>query len=227
MNLSIETLTILKNFSLLNDAILLRPGNILRTISQSQAILTRATVEEEFPIECAIYGLSRFLAAVSMFKRPNLEFNSTFVDIIGEEEDVIRYFYHKSNKIVSPPNEDVELEEVHDQFFLSKEEFQKLIKSASLLQVPHFIINNDEKGRVLKVCDGIKLSSNSYSLTNNTCPTNNTYPSTKNYCFPIAVDNLKFLQLDYDVKIGTIGDSDLVEFKNDICTYWVAVETTL
>ena len=221
MKLSIETLTILKNFSLLNEAILIRPGNVLRTISQSQAILTRAKVEEVFPIECAIYGLARFLAAVSMFKRPNLEFNSTFVDIIGEEEDVVRYFYHKSNKIISPPNEDVELEEVHDQFFLSKEEFQKLIKSASLLQVPHFIINNDEKGRVLKVCDGIKLSSNSYSLTNTT------YPSTKNYCFPLAIDNLKFLQLDYEVKIGTIGDSDLVEFKNDICTYWVAVETTL
>ena len=50
MKLSPETITILKNFASINQSILVKGGNQLRTISVMKNILAEAEVEEEFPL---------------------------------------------------------------------------------------------------------------------------------------------------------------------------------
>jgi hypothetical protein len=49
MKLSDKTLTILKNFSGINNPFLFKQGNKLRTISVMKNILAEATIDEEFP----------------------------------------------------------------------------------------------------------------------------------------------------------------------------------
>ena len=49
MKLSDSTISILKNFSSINQSIIVAQGNKLRTISVMRNILAEATVEEEFP----------------------------------------------------------------------------------------------------------------------------------------------------------------------------------
>jgi hypothetical protein len=44
MNLSSDTVAILKNFSEINDNILFKPGNTLNTISAMKNILAEATI---------------------------------------------------------------------------------------------------------------------------------------------------------------------------------------
>ena len=46
MKLSNKTLEVLKNFSNINQNILIEEGNVLRTISTMKNILGRATIEE-------------------------------------------------------------------------------------------------------------------------------------------------------------------------------------
>ena len=58
MKLSDNTLTILKNFAGINNSIIVKTGNTLRTISVANNIYAEATITEEFPRNFAIYDLN-------------------------------------------------------------------------------------------------------------------------------------------------------------------------
>ena len=76
MNLTTDTLSILKNFSEINQNILVKPGKKLSTISTMKNILAEADISESFDSEFAIYDLPEFLRAVELFESPDLKFNS-------------------------------------------------------------------------------------------------------------------------------------------------------
>ena len=54
MNLSSDTVAVLKNFSDINQNILVKPGNKVQTISTMKNILAEAEVSEKFEDEFAI-----------------------------------------------------------------------------------------------------------------------------------------------------------------------------
>ena len=55
MRLSDKTLMLLKNFSTINQSILFKQGNSLRTISVMKNILAEATIEEDIPKDFGVY----------------------------------------------------------------------------------------------------------------------------------------------------------------------------
>ena len=61
MKLSDSTLSLLKNFSNINQSLLFKEGNSLRTISVMKNILAEATITEEIPKDFGIYDLNQFL----------------------------------------------------------------------------------------------------------------------------------------------------------------------
>ena len=75
MNLSDSTLTILKNFAGINNSILVKKGNQLRTISVAKNILAEAEITEEFPREFGIYDLNQLLNGLGLHQNPDLDFN--------------------------------------------------------------------------------------------------------------------------------------------------------
>ena len=75
MNLSSDTVAVLKNFSDINQNILVKPGSKVQTISTMKNILAEATVSEKFEDEFAIYNLPEFLRSVELFEKPELKFN--------------------------------------------------------------------------------------------------------------------------------------------------------
>ena len=68
MKLSKSTLDILKNFKEINQSILFKQGNSLKTISVMKNILAEATIEEELPKDFGIYDLSQFLNGIDPIK---------------------------------------------------------------------------------------------------------------------------------------------------------------
>ena len=66
MRLSDKTLMLLKNFSTINQSILFKKGNSLRTISVMKNILAEATIEEDIPKDFGVYDLNQFLNALSL-----------------------------------------------------------------------------------------------------------------------------------------------------------------
>ena len=68
MNLTSDTVNVLKNFSDINQNILIKPGNKVQTISTMKNILAEAEITEKFESEFAIYDLPEFLRSVEMFE---------------------------------------------------------------------------------------------------------------------------------------------------------------
>ena len=80
MELSENTLGVLKNFANINSNILIENGNTLRTISEARNVLSRATVTEDFPIKFGIYDLNEFLSSTSLFKTPIIDFQDQYLE---------------------------------------------------------------------------------------------------------------------------------------------------
>ena len=103
MKLSDTTLAILKNFSSINQSILVRKGNKLRTMSVMKTVLAEAKVEEEFPKDFAIYDLNQFLNGLSLHEDPDLDFGNDSYVVIREGKRRVKYFFADPEVIVSPP----------------------------------------------------------------------------------------------------------------------------
>ena len=87
MKLSEKTVNLLKNFAGINQSILFKKGNKLRTMSVMKNILAEAEVEEEFPKDFAIYDLVQFLNGVSLYANPQIEFTTDSNLTIREGKD--------------------------------------------------------------------------------------------------------------------------------------------
>ena len=61
MEISAETVNVLKNFSSINANIVIKPGNKIMTISEAKNILAEAQVKETFDDVVGIYDLTEFL----------------------------------------------------------------------------------------------------------------------------------------------------------------------
>ena len=95
MKLSNHTTSVLKNFSTINQNLLIKEGNTISTMSAGKNIVAKAELEETFSQEIAIYDLNEFLGALSLFSSPILDFNDNYVMISEEAKPTtkVKYFY--------------------------------------------------------------------------------------------------------------------------------------
>ena len=66
MKFSKTTIDILKNFTSINQSLLFRQGNVIRTMSVLKNILAEAVIEEELPKQFAIYDLGQFINGLEL-----------------------------------------------------------------------------------------------------------------------------------------------------------------
>ena len=119
MNLSSDTINVLKNFSDINQNILVKPGNKIQTISTMKNILAEAEVSEKFEDEFAIYDLPEFLRSVELFEKPELKFNGGTNVKISQSSQSIKYFFADKSVIVSP-SKGINMPDKHVTFTLKK-----------------------------------------------------------------------------------------------------------
>ena len=136
MKLSEKTLNILKNFSSINQSILVKQGNQLRTISVAKNILAEAEIKEEFPRDFAIYDLNQFLNGLSLHQDPEMDFSPDSYILIREGKRRVKYFYADPNVIISPPEKEIQLPSQDICFELQQVTLEKLLKAAAVYQLP-------------------------------------------------------------------------------------------
>ena len=106
MKLSKTTLATLKNFSTINQSIVIKPGNILETISNVKDIYARSSIEETFDKQVCIYDLNEFLGVVSLFEDPDLELGDESLTL-KQGKITQKYFYADPTVVTSPPDNGV------------------------------------------------------------------------------------------------------------------------
>ena len=101
MKISNKTLDILKNFSEINQSILIKAGKQLKTVSTLKNILAHAEVEEDFPQDFFIYNLNEFIGLLSILNEPDLTFDDKYLTV-SINDDKVKYFYADPTFIIKP-----------------------------------------------------------------------------------------------------------------------------
>jgi len=219
MKLSNETVAILKNFGAINQGILFKPGKTLKTVSSHKNILAEVSIKEDIPAEFGIYDLNNFLSVISLHKDdPSFEFDEKQVTIVGNKgRSKIKYRFTPSNMIVTPPEKQLTMPDAEIKFDLTAEDFDWVMRAASVLSSPQVAIESDGK----------KVSIVTLDLQNDSAHTDALEISEGNgnkFKMVFKTENItKIMPGSYDVFISSKGIS---HFKNKTVPlqYWVTTE---
>ena len=215
MKLSDNTLALLKNFAGINNSILVKQGNRLRTISVAKNILAEADITEEFPRDFAIYDLNQFLNGLSLHQDPDLDFAEDSHITIREGKRRVKYFFADPNVIISPPEKEIQLPSKDVCFQLESVTLEKLLKAAAVYQLPDLSAVGDAGVIRLVVRDKKNDTSNEYSIV--------VGETDKEFTFNFKVENIKIIPGAYDVVVSEKLLSQFTNPKYNL-SYWIALE---
>ena len=217
MKLSSNTTMVLKNFATINQNLVIKEGSELLTMSSMKNIVAKATVEENFPKEFAIYDLNEFLASLSIFKSPVLEFEEQYLTIKEEDQPhkKLTYFYSDPS-VVQSPTKTISMPSEEVKFHLDINKLLEMKRAAGVIGSPDMVLQKSSGNSSLLVKDKKNDTANNYSSDIKT-------DGDGEYKFFFKVENLKLFDGDYDVKISS---KNISHFKNDKSNieYWIALE---
>jgi len=216
MQLSKETLTILKNFSGINQNILLKQGTLLKTISPQKNVMASVTIPDEIPTDFHIYDLSEFLGALSLFENPSIEFTAK-VATISEGSDCINFNAADPSVLLLPPDKNITFPQPDVEFEMSAANLTKILRTASVLKANELSVIGEDGVLKLVVGDSKNSASNTFKIT--LCETDKTFRAN------LKIENLKMINQDYTVSISSKKISRWVASSNDMTVY-VALEAT-
>ena len=217
MKISNKALDILKNFSEINQSILIKKGKNLKTVSALKNILAHAEVEEDFPQDFAIYQLNEFIGVLSTMNNPDLTFKDKYVKISQENGACTKYFFADPSVVVAPEN-DIKMPSVDIDFNLSEKQYNDLLKMSSILQLNDILVKGCTKSNKMFM-----------AVTNKKNDTSNDYSIElgegvdKPFKMYFKTENLKMVPGDYNVSISEKGISHFKNKKSSL-EYWIALE---
>jgi len=222
MNISENTMQILKNYGSINPNFIARKGNTITTISEAKNILSSCSVEEEFNQDMGIYDLNEFLNVLSLVDQPKLNMEEKWVTISDQTgRSKIKYFFTDPEMLTSPTEKMIQnagsMESFEISFILDNDTLNKVKRAASALG--HTSMKVESKGTdgvVLMVFDTENPTSNTFSID---VPGQGQGEGQ----YVINISNLKIVPGDYDVKISNKNISNFIHKEKPI-QYWIALE---
>ena len=215
MKLSDNALAILKNFAGINNSILVKQGNKLRTISVAKNILAEAEIKEEFPRDFAIYDLNQFLNGLSLHQDPDLDFQQDNYLSIKEGKRRVKYFFADPNVIIAPPEKDITLPTQDVCFQMDSVTLEKLTKAAAVYQLPDFSVIGEAGVIKLVVRDKKNDTSNEYAIV--------VGETDAEFTFNFKVENIKIIPGAYDVVVSSKLLSQFTNTQHNL-KYYIALE---
>ena len=219
MNLSNDTKEVLKNFSSINQNLMVNGGNVIGTMSAMKNIVAKATIPDTFQNEFAIYDLNEFLSALSLFKKPSLNFSEKTVKLDEEGGGSSLNYFFSDPSIVTSPKTDITMPSVDVEFTFTQDTFNQIMKASAVLGTPDVEVKGTVGGDInLVVTDRKNDTSNDFSMK-----VGENSSSTFSHFF--KVENLKLLSGDYNVQVSNKGISHFKNVSKDI-EYFIALEAS-
>ena len=217
MKLSEHTVDVLKNFATINQNLVIKEGSTLSTMSAMKNIVAKADVEESFDKEVAIYDLNEFLASISLFTSPILDFKESFVTIKEENSSTSLKYFYSDPSVVTSPSKTITMPSKEVEFTLNGDNLNKLKRAAGVIQAPDLVLEKKSTGSFLTVKDKKNDTANTYSIDVDT------KTEGSDFKFYYKVENLKVMDGNYDVEISSKNISHLASSNKEV-EYWVALE---
>ena len=133
MELNENTVDILKNFSGINQSLLVQQGNNIKTISDAKNVVASAFVTEDFPNKFGIYDLNEFIGVLGLMDTPHLKFDQEFVTVSDSTgRSKIKYFFSPEETLTSP-TKDINMPESDVKFTFDGDTINKIKRAAATL----------------------------------------------------------------------------------------------
>jgi hypothetical protein len=218
MKLSKNTINILKNFASINSNILVKQGNVVKTISPVKNVMAQATISETFDVEFGVWDLNKLLGTISLFNEPEFYFEDNYVTIVGSNGTKVTYYYSEP-KLLTTINKELIMPEPVVSFELKENDFTELQKAAAVLQLPDLCLRTNGGNMELVAIDKKDATSNNFSIDLGILPHDD-----HDFEFYFKVENLKLMSGDYSVDVTDKGVSKFINQSLDL-TYWIALES--
>lgn len=214
MELSKETLALVKNFASINGSLMLKQGNKLSTISEGKNIMADVTIAETLPMDFGIYDLNEFLNVVSLFPTTELDFQEKYVLVSDGGKSRIKYFAAGEGVVKAAPTS-IKFPSADISFNLDAAQLAMIQRTSSALKASDVSIVGDGSTLKVLVSDKKNDTSNAYEVVIG--ETDETFKAN------LKVENLKMLPNDYLVEISKKKISRFTHTASDL-TYYIAVE---
>ena len=237
IQLSKSTIDLLRNFSTINKSIIIEEGSYVQTMSVNKNIIGMGKIKEFIPYDMAIYDLPLFLGALSLFKKPWLNFPDDKKVIIFDEETKGKtvFYYSDPEIIVTPPEFNKDLPDQELMFDLPQADITQLLQAAKVYGVEDLCINGFQGEYSICVRDNKNKTSNVFSLPLKKV---NFYQGLQTegeeeykltaerttFCFCFKVENLKLQDASYHVVISNRNIANFCSMTHSELNYFVAME---
>jgi len=217
MELSEKTLDVLKNFAAINPNLVIKPGNVVKTVAEAKNVMAAATVDVEFPQQVGIYDLNEFLSVLNLVDGPRLKFEDNYV-FIGDStgRSRVKYFF-SDPEMLTTTEKNIEMPEADVKFTLSNSVVSKLKKAASVLSHSEICVSVVDGVLNIAVSDAKNSTSNVFSID-----VDGDYKS-DNFKVYILTDNLKLIPGDYEVELSSRNISRFKKVEDSV-EYFIALE---
>lgn len=213
MKFDARTIQILRNFSTINEGLIFKQGNRLKTISSTKSIMASAVIEPEIEATFAIGELGQFLSALSLFEEPELTVHDRTLDIRGGMERMT-YVLADQSVILAPPEKDIRVPDPEVRFTLKNEVLSRVLKAMSIVSAPEIAVVGDGDKIYIETHDGKHSARSTYRAE--------VGETDKKFCLVFMAENLKLLPGDYEVAISSRGLSHFSS--GEQLEYWIAIE---
>lgn len=230
MKLTGETIDVLKNFSAINNNILIQPGSKIETSDdpKGMTIFARANVPDVFPTKIGIYDLNGFLSIVNLLggaESTDFEFNERNVILRSEDNGSRVKYWYASEDVLSFPEKEIGMPPPQVSFEMSGAMLTKLKRAAATFGHSTLCMYNNGGYITGKVYDPQVPSSNTFEM--DICKYEN--DGDVNFEFIFDIQQIKYISFGaddtFDVNFAAKGRGRLSEFSVRNVSYYVAVDS--
>ena len=209
------TLKVLKNFSTIEEGLWFRKGSVQATIAESKKMFASARLKQEFPQEFGVADLSRFIAALGLFKEPEIEFGERYLTV-NDGSRRLDYGYADKKTIRMPPSSEVKLPSTDLAVPVSWSILSETLKAAGSLGQPEIAVVGADGKLMISTLNAKKPSNDEFSTV--------VGDTDRDFSIVLRVEDVKFIPLDYTVKLDF--SKKLALFSGLDVEYFVGAETT-
>ena len=217
MELSDNTLHVLKNFASINQNIVITEGQTVSTISDARNIMSQAQLDTPFTQKFGIYDLNEFLNVISLVDTPQLQFDSNYVMVSDTSGRARAKYFFSDPEMLTSPNKEIVMPPPEVSFTLSNSTLNKIKRAASVMGHSEVSVASVDNVICLSVVDSQDKTSNVFSVD-----VGGEYEQ-EDFNFIVKIDNLKVIPGDYKVSMSSLLISHFVNEQLPI-QYWIALE---
>lgn len=220
MKLSTNTLTVLKNFSEINNGLHFKKGSSISTWHPGKFVIAEASLTDSLPKDFTVFDLNKFLSITSLFEEPDFDFQENRV-VVSSSNRSVNYLYCEPTLVLDPGDKvkKYRTEAVKGsvaQASINKDDLKSLKQAASILGLPDISIQGKSDKIVFTAKDSGNSSSDTFKVEIDA-------DIKEDFDCILKVSHFKLLDGEYEL----ICHPKMAYFKNKNVSveYWIAFQS--